>query len=62
MSLTGVPYRPRGVITPRFFIFGEYIDQTELNSQAEATSINSARSKLFPEALRPYIRAALTGW
>jgi hypothetical protein len=62
VSLTGVPYRPGGVITPRFFIFGEYIDGTQINSANEVTSINSARSKLFPEALRPYIHAALTGW
>jgi hypothetical protein len=62
LSLTGVPYKRGAVISPRFFIFGEYIDGTQINSQSELDSVNAARGNLFPEALRPYIRGALTGW
>ena len=62
LSLTGVPYKSSGVTTPKYFIFGEYVDGTQINSQSEADSINTARGKLYLEALRPYIHAALTGW
>jgi len=62
LSLTGLPYKSSGVVTPRHFVFGEFIDQTTINSQSEADSINTARSKLYQEALRPYIRAALATW
>jgi hypothetical protein len=62
VSMTGVPYKTAGVITPKFFIFGEYVDETVINSAAEANSVNAARSKEFVEAMRPYIRAALSTW
>lgn len=62
MSLTGLPYKPAGVISPRFLIFGEYIDGTEINSQGELDSVNAARGTLYLEALRSYIRSAFTGW
>lgn len=64
MSLTGVPYYRSDIeaITPRFFIFGEFVDDIRLRSAGELTSLNAARGKLYPEALRPYIRSALTTW
>ncbi|MDT4917864.1 MAG: hypothetical protein QOH89_2564 [Pseudonocardiales bacterium] len=62
LSLTGVPYKSSGILAPRFYVFGEFIDQTQLDSSAEATAVNNARSKLYQEALRPYIHAALATW
>jgi len=63
LSMTGLPYKTSGTITPRYFVFGEFVDGTQINSQTEADNINAARSKLYLEALRPYIRAALvSGW
>jgi hypothetical protein len=62
LSLTGVPYKASGTVTPRYFIFGEYIDGTTLTSDAQRTAINNARSKEYQEALRSYIHAALATW
>jgi len=62
LSMTGIPYRSSGVTNPRFFVFGEFVDGTSIGSQAEADSLNAARSKLYQEALRPYIHAALATW
>jgi hypothetical protein len=62
VSLTGVPYKRSGVVSPRYFVFGEYVDGTTINTSAESTSVDTARGKLYPEALRPYIRAALATW
>jgi hypothetical protein len=63
LSLTGLPYKSStGVITPRNYVFGEFVDQTTINSTTEANSINTARGKLYTEGLRPYIRAALANW
>jgi hypothetical protein len=57
-----VPYKVSGVVTPRSYVFGEFVDGTIINSQSEADSVNNARSKLYQEALRPYIHAALATW
>ena len=62
LSMTGVPYKSGGVSAPKFFIFGEFVDGTSIGSQSEADSVNNARSKLYQEALRPYIHAALATW
>jgi hypothetical protein len=62
VSLTGVPYKSSGVVAPRYFVFGEYVDGTTINSSTESTTVDNARGKLYPEALRPYIRAALATW
>jgi hypothetical protein len=62
LSLTGVPYKSSGTVAPRYFVFGEFVDGTTINSSSEATSINTARGKLYQEALRGYIHAALTTW
>jgi hypothetical protein len=62
VSMTGVPYKSAGVITRKFFIFGEYVDGTTINSTAQANAINAARGKEYQEAMRPYIRAALSTW
>jgi Beta-lactamase enzyme family len=62
LSLTSVPFKSSGVLAPRFYVFGEFIDGTSISGSTEANSVNAARSKLFQEALRPYIRAALTTW
>ena len=62
LALTGVPYKTSGVTTPKFFIFGEYIDGTTINSTSEANTINAARANEYLEAMRPYIHAALTTW
>jgi hypothetical protein len=62
VSMTGVPYKSAGAIARKFFIFGEYVDGTVINSAAEATAINTARGREYQEAMRPYIRAALSTW
>jgi hypothetical protein len=62
LSMTGVPYKSSRVVAPRYFVFGEFVDGTSIGSQSEADAVNAARSKLYQEALRPYIHAALTTW
>ena len=62
VSLTGVPYKSSGVTSPRYYVFGEYVDQTTINSSTESSAVDSARSQLYREAMRPYIRAALATW
>jgi hypothetical protein len=62
LSLTGVPYKSGGVVARKYFVFGEFVDGTNIGSQSEADSVNAARSKLYQEALRPYIHAALATW
>jgi hypothetical protein len=62
-SLTGVPFMSGGVVTPKFFIFGDFVNDVQLNSQAESDSVSKARGSLYPEAIRPQINAALqSGW
>jgi hypothetical protein len=62
VSMTGVPYKSSGTIAPRYFVFGEFVDGTSLSSDTERDAMNTARSQLYPEALRAYIHAALTTW
>jgi len=62
ISLTGVPYKSAGAAAPKYFVFGEFVDGTSINSQTEADSVNAARANLYQEALRPYIHAALATW
>jgi hypothetical protein len=62
LSLTGVPYKSSAVIAPRYFVFGEFVDGTTINSQSEADGVNTARGKLYTEGMRPYIHAALITW
>jgi uncharacterized protein YodC (DUF2158 family) len=62
VSLTGVPYKSSGVVAPKYFVFGEFVDGTSIGSQTEADSVNAARAKLYQEALRSYIHAALATW
>lgn len=61
-SLTGVPYMSGGVSAPRYFVFADFVDGTQINSSTELNKVNAARTKLYQEALRPYIRAALQTW
>ena len=44
------------------FVFGEYVDETTINSTSEANAINAARSKEYQEAMRGQIHAALKTW
>jgi len=61
--LAGLPYRARGgTLAPRYFVLGEFVDNVHIDSSAEATNMNAARSQLKQEALRPSIRAALQTW
>ena len=62
VSMTGLPYKSSGATAPRYFVFGEYVDGTTINTQSEANAINAARSKEFQEAMRPYVHAALATW
>lgn len=62
LSLTGLPYKSSGVVAPKYFVFGEFVDGTSIGSQTEADSVNAARAELYQEALRPYIHAALATW
>jgi hypothetical protein len=63
MSLTSLPYKSGTVLAPKFFVFGDYVNQVELNSDTESTAVSTARGKLYQEAMRPYIHAALaSGW
>jgi hypothetical protein len=46
VSMTGVPYLGvNGTITPEYFIFGEFVDGTTINSTSQANSINAARNQ-----------------
>jgi hypothetical protein len=62
VSLTGVPYKSAGLITPRYYVFGDDIDGMVLNSQNEYAGVQAARNTLYQEALRGEIRAALQTW
>jgi hypothetical protein len=62
LSLTGVPCKAKGTITPSYFVFGEFVDGTTISSQAQANTINAARGRLYTEGMRPYIHAALATW
>jgi hypothetical protein len=62
VSLTGLPYKASGAVTAKYFVFGEYVDGTTINSTSEATAINTARGKEYLEAMRPYLHAALATW
>jgi hypothetical protein len=62
-NLTGVPFKSGGVVTPRYFNFGYFVNNLQLNTDAEKTSVQTALGTLYPEAIRPQIRAALlSGW
>jgi len=62
VSLTGLPFKSSGVVSPRFYVFGQFIDGTHIDSDAEKTAVTTAQGKLYQEALRPYVRSALTTW
>lgn len=63
LSLTGVPFKSSGgTIVPRFYVFGQFIDQTQMNSEAEKTAVSNAQRQLYPTAMRGIIRAALATW
>lgn len=62
VSMTGLPYKSGGTTVPRFFVFGEYVDQTQINSMTEQSNLNTARDTLYLEAMRPQIRAGLATW
>jgi hypothetical protein len=62
VSMTGLPYKSSSSTVPRYFGFGEYVDGTTINTQNQADTINVARSKEYLEAMRPYVRAALSTW
>jgi hypothetical protein len=62
VTLTGVPYMSAGQVVPRYYVFGDDVDGTTLNSQTEADNVNAARTTLYREALRGEIRAALATW
>jgi hypothetical protein len=60
--LSGLPYKSGGVVAPKYFLLGEFVDNVHIDSTGEFDTMNAARSKLKQEALRPYIRSALTTW
>jgi len=60
--LASVPYKSSGTIAPRYYVLGEFVDQISISSSTEINTVNTARSKVKQEALRPYIHAALTTW
>lgn len=63
LSMTGLPYKTAGgKIQPEQYVFGEFIDETQINSQSEADTINAARTKEYNTAIRPYIKSALKNW
>ena len=62
-NLTGVPFKLLGRTSPKFFTFGYFVNNLELNSDAEKTVSSTALGTLYKEAIRPQIRAALlSGW
>jgi len=62
-NLTGVPFKSGGVVSPKYFTFGYFVNGLQLNSDTEKNSVSTALGTLYPEALRPQIRAALlSGW
>ena len=60
--LTTMPYKASGVLAPRYFVLGEFVDQISISSSTEINNVNAARSQVKQEALRPYIHAALATW
>jgi hypothetical protein len=62
VSMTGLPYKLSGRVSPTYFVFGEFVDGTTINSTSQANGINAARGKEYQEAMRPYIHAALATW
>jgi hypothetical protein len=62
ISLTGVPYKTAGTITPQYLVFGDDVDGATLNSKSESDALQSARTDLYQEALRDDIRSALETW
>jgi len=57
-----MPYKASGVLAPRYFVLGEFVDQISISSSTEINNVNAARSQVKQEALRPYIHAALATW
>lgn len=62
-SLTSLPFKVNGVITPRHFTFVEFFDNGTLTSQTHQNNVVNARGAIYYDSLRPQIRAALlSGW
>ncbi len=61
-SLTSLPFKSAGAVVPTYYFYGDYVDNTQINSTSEQTAISNARGTAFQEAMRPYIHAALATW
>jgi hypothetical protein len=62
-SLTSVPFKnSSGTVVPTYYYYGDFVDNTTINSTAEQNAIGAARTKAYQEVLRPYIHAALQTW
>jgi hypothetical protein len=61
-SLTGLPVKSGGVISPRYYTFGVFLDGMQITSPAQATQVSNLRSQVYRDAIRPQIGHALTTW
>ncbi len=62
-SMTSVPFKNAAhAIAPTYYYYGDYVDNTTINSTSEQDAIAAARTTAYQEALRPYIHAALQTW
>lgn len=60
--LVTMPFKSSGVVAPKYYVLGEFVDGVSISSSSEATTMNNARSTLKKEALRPTISSALATW
>ncbi len=61
-SMTGIPFKSGGVLAPKFYYYGDWVDGTKITSDAMKTAISGARTQAYREALRSSIRSALLTW
>ena len=62
-SLTSVPFKNAAhTVVPTYYYYGDFVDNTTINSTSEQNAIAAARTTAYQEALRPYIHAALETW
>jgi uncharacterized protein YodC (DUF2158 family) len=62
-SLTSLPFKTSsGANLYRYYYYGDFVDNTTINSTAEQDAIANARNTAYLEALRPSIDSALQTW
>src|SRR5262249_33393549 len=63
MSITRLPSKTGGNVTSfKAYVYGDFLDETQINSLAEQNAISSARSKAYLDAMRLLVDHALATW